>query len=54
MSSLQEVMSTHGDNYIKSKRLSSNILRALSAFSIVKQLRLAGIFMNAMGVEKLQ
>lgn len=35
-------MSTHGDNYIKSKRLSSNILRALSAIQYCKTASLDG------------
>ena len=42
MSSLQEIMSVHGEDYIRSKRLPSNIIRALSSIQYCKTASLGG------------
>ena len=42
MSSLQEVISTHGDNYIRRKNLPSNILKALTSIQYCKTASLGG------------
>lgn len=42
MSSLQEIMSVHGGDYIRSKRLPSNIIRALSSIQYCKTASLGG------------
>lgn len=42
MSSLQEVMSAHGDEYIRRKKLPSNILRAISSIKYCKTASLGG------------
>ena len=42
MSSLQEVMSVHGEDYIRSKRLPNNIIRAISSIQYCKTVSLGG------------
>ena len=42
MSSLQEVMSVHGEDYIRSKRLPPNIIRAISSIQYCKTASLGG------------
>lgn len=42
MSSLQEVMSVHGEDYIRSKRLPNNIIRAISSIQYCKTASLGG------------
>ena len=42
MSSLQEVMLVHGEDYIRSKRLPANIIRALSSIQYCKTASLGG------------
>ena len=42
MSSLQEVMSIHGEEYIRNKRLPTNIIRALSSIQYCKTASLGG------------